>query len=299
MKASVFTIALVLSLEGLAQQQPPPPSGQATSTINATASGSTTAVTTDVKPKDSPIGFLAISVAEVAADELRDKNDRAAVATTNAIGMTYKTGPDAKIGLRQYFTYLSDADKGSKFDMAPTVLTYSQKVGSIFGSDDVSPLLWVYLPTNEKAVQDRSNGKLRLTNYITWTLSPKWSVTYYADPRQSFIPTSVAADGTEVYSHSTWLHGGSVSYNFSDTISIYQSLGTSEDFRTNTMTLLEESIDLSTGMYISVGKFLFIPDLTNSLPTVSKGKSQGGPLNSSTLYRAEQMIYSLSMLASF
>jgi len=297
-------VGLLLSAQVFAQQTSTQvsteASTQASSSVSLSAGGvSTTNVIEADLSKKSPYGFLVISAIEVAADDFRDRNSRAALSTTNSFGMTYKTSPDAKIGIRQYFTYINDVDKGNKFDMASTVLTYSKKFAGFWGSDEVAPVIWYYLPTTEKAIQDRSNGKLRASAFISWTIDPKWSFTYYLDPRQSFLPTSVGADGKEIFSHSTWIHSGSFSYNFSDTFSIYQGVGTSEDFRSSSFTLLDESLDISTGMYITLGKVLLIPDITNSIATRKSAEKPAGRSISSTLFRAEETTYSLSMLANF
>lgn len=295
MRTLGILVGLFLSTQVFAQQPP-----VATSTATSLGTGiSTTTATADDVSKKSPYGFLIVSAIEVAADDFRDRNSKAALSTTNGVGATYKISPDSKIGIRQYFTYLNDVDKGNKFDMASTTLTYSQKFAGFWGSDEVAPTVWYYLPTTEKAIQDRSNGKLRASAFIGWTINPKWTFTYFLDPRQSFLPTSVGADGSETFSHTTWIHGGSFSYNFSDAFSIYQGVGTTEDLRTSSMTLLDESLDVSTGMYITFGKVLLIPDMTNSVSTRKGAERPAGRSISSALYRAEETTYSISMLANF
>lgn len=295
MKAVILTLMSCISIRGYAQQ----PSTSPSLPIN-TAGGTSAANINEVDlPRKSPVGFLAISVAEVAGSDLRDRSSNAAVMTTNAVGLTYNTSPEAKVGYRQYFTYLRDADKGNPFEISNAVLTFTQKFGGFLGSKEVSPLLWYYLPTSEKAQANRSNGKFRATTFVTWALGTRWDFTYFFDPRQSFIPTSVAKDGTEVFSHTTWIHGGNFAYNFNDQISVYQGLGTTEDFRTSDLSLIDETIDLSTGMYISLGPILLIPDMTNSVATKKGRESVTGRKPSSTLYRAEETIYSVSMLANF
>jgi len=296
MRALGIIVGFLLYAQVLLAQQPPAVTSTATS-LNTGVS--TTTATADDLSKKSNFGFLVVSAIEVAADDFRDRNSKAALSTTNGIGMTYKTGPDSKVGIRQYFTYLNDVDKGNKFDMASTTLTYSKKLAGFWGSDEVTPTVWYYLPTTEKAIQDRSNGKLRATAYISWTINPKWSFTYFLDPRQSFLPTSLKADGSETFSHTTWIHGGSFSYSFSDVFSIYQGVGTTEDVRTSSFTLLDESLDVSTGMYITLGKVLLIPDISNSVSTRKGAERPASRSISSTFFRAEETTYSLSMLANF
>jgi len=295
MRSLSFLVGVLFSVQVFAQQT----STQTVSSVNVNTGVSATNVTEADLSKKSNFGFLVVSAIEVAADDFRDRNSNAALSTTNGIGMTYKISSDSKVGIRQYFTYLKDVDKGNKFDMASTTLTYSKKFAGFLGSDEVNPVIWYYLPTTEKAIQDRSNGKLRATVFISWTINPKWSFTYFLDPRQSFLPTSVGPDGSEVFSHSTWIHGGSFSYNFSDTFSIYQGIGTTEDMRTSSLTLLDESLDVSTGMYITLGKVLLIPDITNSVATRKSAERPVARSISSTLFRAEETTYSLSMLANF
>ncbi len=290
MRTIGVVVGLLLSTQVFAQQ---------VSTQSSSSTVQNSGADTRDLSKKSSYGFLAISALQVAADDLRDRNSRAALNTVNAIGMTYKISSDSKIGMRQYFTYLNDVDKGSKFDMATTTLTYSQRLPGFWGSDEVAPVIWYYLPTTEKAIQDRSNGKLRASAFINWTIDPKWSFTYYLDPRQSFLPTAVGPDGSEVFSHSTWIHAGSFSYNFSDIFSIYQSVGTTEDFRSSSLTLLDESLDISTGMYISLGKVMLIPDITNSISIRKGAERPAGRSIASTFFRAEETTYSLSMLANF
>lgn len=296
MKIPLSFLTILFSVKVFAQQ---PSAQQSTTVLNTTEGVAVTSVSEVEASKMPSFGFLAISVAEMAGDDFRDRNSRAAVKMTNAFGVTYKVTPKSTFGVRQYFTYLNDTDNGNKFEMSNTVLTYAQKISGILGSDEITPLFWYYLPTTEKAQQDHSNGKIRATTYINWTINPKWSFTYILDPRQSFIPSSVGADGTEVFSHTTWIHAGSFSYNFSDTLSVYQGIGTTEDFRSTSFTLLDESLDISTGMYIVIGKVLLIPDITNSVSTRKGGDRPAGRNISSSLYRAEETTYSLSMLANF
>ena len=219
--------------------------------------------------------------------------------TTNGVGFTYKTSETSKWGVRQYFTYLRDVDAGSKFERSNSVVTYSRKVNGILGSDDIVPVVWYYLPVTEKAIAERSNGKMRLTAYVNWTLNPKVGVTYFFDPRQGFTPSSIGEDGSERFSHTTLVHGLSVSYSLSDSISFYQGVGTTEDWKTSGFTLLDESVDISTGMYITLGPVLLIPDITNSLTMKQSGARPDTRSANSTLYRAEEVTYSVSMLATF
>ncbi|MBS1970347.1 MAG: hypothetical protein JSU04_08560 [Bdellovibrionales bacterium] len=282
----LFTLPLIFfAMEGLAQQQSAPTT-------------TTTTVNTVVKPK-SNVGFLAISAVDMSASDIRDRNSHAAVNTTNALGLTYKTSETTKWGFRQYFTYTRDSDSGSKFERSNSVVTYSFKTPGLLGSDEIVPLVWFYLPVTDKAIAERSNGKFRLTAYVNWTLNPRWSVTYFLDPRQGFTPQSISQDGKEKFSHTTLIHGVSLSYSLSDNVSFYQGIGTTEDWRTSSLSLLDETLDISTGMYVTVGPVLFVPDITNSVATRQNGLRPDSRSLQSSLYRAEEVTYSVSMLASF
>lgn len=301
MKKFIILPIFLISTNVFAQQESTT-STTATTTTASVPSASITTTTTTVsetaKPK-SNFGFVAISAMEVGAADIRDRNHHAAVNTTNALGLTYKTSETSKIGFRQYFTYLRDTDNGSKFERSNTVVTYSFKTKGILGSDEIVPLVWYYIPVTEKALAEKSNGKVRFTAYVNWTLNPKWGVTYFFDPRQGFTPSSVGEDGKDRFSHSTLIHGVSLSYNLSDSISFYQGVGTTEDWKTSSLTLLDESLDISTGMYITLGPVLLIPDITNSFATRQSGARPDSRNLQSSLYRAEDVTYSVSMLASF
>lgn len=273
-----------MAVDGFAQQQ--------------SVSTTTTTLSPAAKPK-SNFGFLAISAIDMSASDVRDRNSHAAVNTTNALGLTYKTSETTKWGFRQYFTYTRDTDSGSKFERSNSVVTYSFKTAGLLGSDEIVPLVWFYLPVTDKAVAERSNGKFRFTAYVNWTLNPQWSVTYFLDPRQGFTPQSISQDGKEKFSHTTLIHGVSLSYSLSDNVSFYQGIGTTEDWRTSNLSLLDESLDISTGMYVTVGPVLFVPDITNSVATRQNGLRPESRSSQSSLYRAEEVTYSVSMLASF
>lgn len=264
------------------------------STITQPAASSETTSTIKVDAQNSKFGFLAVSGIEVSANDVRDRGSRAAMSTLNAIGLTYKPNEDTKWGLRQYFTYLSDVDKGNQFEVANPTITYSNKIKSLLGSDEFSPLLWYYIPTSDTSRTEKSNGKLRFTAYVNWTLNPRWTATYFLDPRQTLNPQTELS-----FSKTTWIHGGSLAYNFNDKISVYQGVGTTHEWKTSEFKLNEESIDISTGMYITAGPVLLIPDITNSIPTKSGGQTPKTKKAVSTLYRAEEIKYSLSIIASF
>ncbi|MBS1972671.1 MAG: hypothetical protein JSU04_20350 [Bdellovibrionales bacterium] len=296
MKKLIILPIVMLSAKVFAQEQ------TTSSTTSIPAASVTTTTTTTAKDPEKPksnFGFVAISAMEVGAADIRDRNNHAAVNTTNALGLTYKTSDTSKIGFRQYFTYLRDTDNGSKFERSNTVVTYSFKTKGILGSDEIVPLFWYYIPVTEKALAERSNGKVRFTAYVNWTLNPKWGVTYFFDPRQGFTPSSISEDGKERFSHSTLIHGVSLSYNLSDSVSFYQGVGTTEDWKSSSLTLLDESVDISTGMYITLGPVLLIPDITNSIATRQAGVKPDSRSLQSSLYRAEDITYSVSMLASF
>ena len=290
MKTIITSFAFLFSVSIWAQQN----------TVNGTTTTTQSSTTKKVDESiaKSKIGYLAISAFEMSAGDLQENKSKVGIDSTYAVGMTYQINNESKIGFRQYVTQRLGQGIDTKYEIMNPVLTFSKKVPGVWGSDEISPLWWYYIPLTEQSKREQSLGKLRVTAYINWTLNPKWTLTYILDPRQSLNPSIDLDNGAQSFAKTTWIHSGNISYNISDKISVYQGVGTTQQMRTSRMTLIDESINLSTGLLVSAGPIIIIPDITNSVVTKKDGtflQRQG----LSSFYLPEETIYSLSLLASF
>lgn len=237
-----FVIAAVATLTSVAQAQSPGASSEATapaapSTILSTAptaAGSTTATLEQQEQANSKKGkwsFTAVSQAEVATSELNYSNRKdKTVSTINLVGLGYKINKENSVGFRQYFNINHDGDtQKNTTDLSYPVLTYGHTFKGIAKSDDVSALFWYYVPVTAGDYKTQNNGNLRMDAEIAWTLTPKWQVSYYLNPRQSLIPTEevilVKGEPANTFAKTTLIHYGNLYYNVSDATSFYLSAG--------------------------------------------------------------------------
>ncbi|MGZ3747270.1 MAG: hypothetical protein ACXWRE_07865 [Pseudobdellovibrionaceae bacterium] len=213
----------------------------------ATATGTTTATLQD--PATAAKGnwsFSAVSQAEMASSDVHYSNSKdKTVGFTNFVGFGYKLNKDNSLGFKQYFEVTHDGQKKTNTtNLSYPVLTYGHTFQGVAKSDPISALFWYYVPVTEMDYKTQNNGILRMDAEINWTLSPKWSVSYYLNPRQSTIPTetSVVIDGnpTPLYAKTTLIHFGTLYYNVNDVVTYYLNVGFRHDWKTSDFNLMKE-----------------------------------------------------------
>lgn len=206
--------------------------------------------------EQAPLGRFGLGLVldtSIVDDSLRHLgSDNAIASSINLVSLSYKLSETDKIALKQYWTQ----EYGSKPDSAPkanwTVATYSTKTKGILGSDAIAPLFWYYIPTT--ANEGLSNGYdgeqinhygiLRADIEVAWTLTPKWSTSYYFNPRQSFVQgeqriyAKDAATGkmslADVATNKTTIiHYAYLYYSWTDKFQTYGAIGFRNEFLTN------------------------------------------------------------------
>ncbi len=189
--------------------------------------------------------------------------------TINYIGGGYKIDAKNRLGVRQYLTVDRDGPSGEyKSTMIDTALTYTRNMDGVLKSDPISAMLWYYIPNSDASRDARSNGQVRLDMELAYTLSPKWTVSYYFNPRQNLIPNGeiVAAEGkvSPVFSKTTLIHYASLYYNFNDTVTAYTYGGYKHRWKTSSMTLNEEALLTAVGTYFTLagGKIQLNPEIS-------------------------------------
>jgi len=162
--------------------------GAAAGTSTATAS----ATAAPAKKWSASIVSQAVAGNDIVRKPVKD----VPVETINYVGAGYKVTPDTKVGFRQYIGYNITPNEVAKGNAQWTVLTVGTKFKGVAGSDDIAPLFWYYAPTTtalknvygtESGEIKDHNGNLRMDAEIVWTLTPKWQVSYYFNPRQSMV----------------------------------------------------------------------------------------------------------------
>lgn len=224
--------------------------------------------------------------------------------TINYIGASYKITGTEKVGLRQYYTYDYDPKSEKEFETSDinqsfTVATISTKAKGILGSEDIAPVLWYYMPghtaeeTNFGADLDGFAGILRADAEIAWTLNPKWSVSYYMNPRQTLgsKETYTTASGKESTFEATsrLIHYGYVYYNVSDATQLYANVGFDHKMTTGNLTSTSDSYLSAAGASFSFfgGKLNLNPEVSVTTPL----KSGGVAAKSQKLYNKENIYY--------
>jgi len=187
----------------------------------------------------------------------------------NYVGAGYKLNEKNRIGVRQYFGVDRDGATGSyTTTMMDPVVTYTRSVDSILNAEPSAATFWYYIPTSDASRNANSNGQVRMDYELAYTLTPKWTASYYFNPRQNFIPngTLVGDDGKEtaLFAKTTLIHYGILNYNFSDSVSAYTYAGFKHRWQTSSLTLNEESLLTAVG-----ASFSFISGKININPEIS------------------------------
>lgn len=237
---------------------------------------------------------------------------RATISTINYIGASYKITATEKLGLRQYYTYDHDQQSEKNFESSDikqsfTVATVSTKTKGILGSDDISPVFWYYMPGHTAEINnfghdmDDFYGILRADAVIAWTLSPKWTVSYYLNPRQTlgakaeFINENTGKAGS--FEPSTRLvHYGYVYYNQTDATQFYGYAGFDNRMTTATMTSSSDAYLSGVGIYSTFfgGKLALNPEIS----VATTLKSAGVAAKEQELYKKENISYVLATVLS-
>ncbi|MBK7963416.1 MAG: hypothetical protein IPK04_20800 [Bdellovibrionales bacterium] len=218
---------------------------QSSTASSTTAASSVTAAGTSTVAAPaaaSPLGRFGLTYT---ADTSFGPTDNMKAVVTNIAGVNYKLSKNEKIAFKQYWDQ-AVGPKATPEDnkMSWAVMQYSTKTKGILGSDEIAPLFWYYIPTAQNRDLENglpngrfdTNGVLRADIEVPWTLTPKWTVSYYFNPRQSLVPGKQlmykkdAESGEFVFdavkeTTTTLLHYGFAYYNVSDVVQPYAALG--------------------------------------------------------------------------
>ncbi|MBL7671690.1 MAG: hypothetical protein JNM39_14485 [Bdellovibrionaceae bacterium] len=218
----------------------------ATATVAAPAAGTSTVA---APATASPLGRFGLTYT---ADTSFGPTDNMKAVVTNIAGVNYKLSKNEKIAFKQYWDQ-AVGPKATPEDnkMSWAVMQYSTKTKGILGSDEIAPLFWYYIPTAQNRDLENglpngrldSNGGFRADIEVPWTLTPKWTVSYYFNPRQSLMPgKQVVYEKDEesgkfvgkklAQTTTTLLHYGFAYYNVNDVVQPYAALGFRHDFLT-------------------------------------------------------------------
>lgn len=236
---------------------------------------------------------------------------RSTISTTNYIGASYKITATEKLGLRQYYTYDHDQTSEKNFESSDikqsfTVATLGTKTKGILGSDDIAPVFWYYMPGHTAEINnfghdmDDFYGILRADVEIAWTLNPKWTVSYYLNPRQTLgAKTEFTKENGKPGSFeasSRLIHYGYVYYNQTDATQFYGYAGFDHKMTTATMTSTSDTYLSGVGIYSTFfgGKLALNPEVAVATPT----KSAGVATAEQELYKKENISYVLATVIS-
>lgn len=311
-----FAVAMA-SITALAQTNPAANTTTATpaagSSINTnaapvTAIGTSTA-SVEQKPADDKKWSASLVLQGETNTEGAQRIGEQTITTLNYLGAGYKVTKDTKIGVRQYFGYGIGRDSNGEIDTQWTVATVGTKFAGMLGSDEIAPLFWYYLPTQtalenvySKTTAVEHNGILRMDAEVVWTLNPKWSVSYYFNPRQSIVPEkqvflSNAGKAAYVESTTTLIHYGVLYYNVNDAIQPYTYVGMDNRMSTDTLTSMKDHALLAIGANFTMlgGKFILNPEIYNEVALKDEGQYAEAP----KWLQSEDINYQLTAVVAF
>lgn len=316
MKLTITLGLLVLAIGAQAQQSTTSTKKAKTTTktaaLNATA---TTAVapaaapaagaSTATLPAAAPAKKWGVTlVNENSVDNGQIKTtDEMVIGSVNYAGVSYKTSNTNKVGLRQYMNYEFDSKNTTNTKQSFTVATFSTKTKGLLGSDDVAPQLWYYIPnataeaTNYGKDLEHFYGQLRLDAEIQWTLNPKWAVSYYLNPRQSFgakesfINENTGAAGS-FEATTRLIHYANLYYTVNDNIQTYVNAGVDHRMSSERETSTSDTYisAIGAGFTFFGGKLAFYPEIS----AATNLKSGGAYTDAPKFYRKEQLSYTLA-----
>lgn len=257
-----------------AEQAPSSTTTASSTTTVAAASGQSSTVIPDPETLATAKKAWSLSLVNQTSLSAGDinyvNNSKKSYEALSYAGLAYKLNEKSRVGLRQYITMNHDGPTGAdKTTLNDTVLTYSRTgVSGILNSDNLAPLFWYYAPTSSTSRSAKSYGQVRLDLEIPWTLNPQWSVSYYLNPRQNFIPEGelMGPDGkpTPVFSKTTLIHYGYLYRSFSDSVTAYTYGGLMHRWKTSSAKLTDEELLLGLGMNFTLlgGKITLMPEIS-------------------------------------
>lgn len=158
-------------------------------------------------------------------------------------------------------------------------------------------MFWYYLPghtaeeTNFGKDMDHFYGILRADIEVAYTLTPKWSASYYLNPRQ----TLGARDDEAKFERSTRLiHYANLYYNASDLTQFYINAGFDNRMSTERLTSTSDAYLSAVGMSTSffAGKLILNPEIG----VYTTLKSGGVAAKEQELYKKENITYTLATI---
>lgn len=239
---------------------PAPMIAAAPPVVSAPAAGTSTAVVAAPAAK-SPLGRFGLTytadtrieseaINRLGSSQIGEEGYKAV--TTNIVGINYKLSDTEKVAIKQYFDKGLGPKAADGVDVTWLVAQYSTKMKGILGSDEIAPLFWYYIPTAANTTLGNGlddgrilhNGIFRLDAEVAWTLTPKWTVSYYFNPRQSLVPgeqlvyekndkTGKFEVSSVKQSTTILLQYGYLYYNVNDKFQPYAALGFRHDFLNN------------------------------------------------------------------
>jgi len=235
---------------------------------------------------------------EIDADYTAGKDiGNSTLTTINYVAASYKITSTEKVGLRQYYTYDYDPKSEKSFESSDinqsfTVATIGTKTKGILGSDDISPMFWYYMPghtaeeTNFGKDMDNFAGILRMDAEINYTLNPKWSASYYLNPRQTLGATDKEANFEAT---SRLIHYANLYYNVSDETQVYANAGFDHKMATANLTSTSDYYLSAVGFSTSFfgGKLTLNPEVN----VTTALKTKGAAAKSQELYKKENIAY--------
>lgn len=272
------------------------PTAAATTVAPATAAATSTAAVPAAAAPAKKWGVTLLNEIDASYAQGKDLSNKG-VTTINYVGASYKITGTEKVGLRQYYTYAYDPKDEKDFETSDikqsfTVATISTKTKGILGSDDISPMFWYYMPTHDAEVNnfgkdmDNFAGILRMDAEINFTLNPKWSASYYLNPRQTLGATDAEANFEAT---SRLIHYANLYYNVSDATQVYANVGFDHRMATRNLTSTSDSYLSAVGVSTSFfgGKLSLNPEVSVTTPLKSKGQAA----KSQDLYKKENIYY--------
>lgn len=233
------------------------------------------------------------------SDKAFRDSSQATYSTTNYVGASYNLSAVDKVYAKHYFSYVAAPEKTGKTEVMDAVLQYSTKTGGLLGSEAISPWLWYYAPTSELSREIHSNGKVRLNAEPMWGLTPRWKVSYYFSPRQTFIPESTtqvtgSSKAEDYFSKTSLTHQANLYYFFNDKIQAYVYGGLAHGWNTTKGTYVDEDVISAVGSYMQFGDLLLNPEVSNSVHIREKAEAT----NNSRFWQAEDLTYTFVMTLS-
>ena len=272
------------------------PTAAATTVAPATAAATSTAAVPAAAAPAKKWGVTLLNEIDASYAQGKDLSNKG-VDTINYVGASYKITGTEKVGLRQYYTYSYNPKDEKDFETSDikqsfTVATISTKTKGILGSDDISPMFWYYMPTHDAEVNnfgkdmDNFAGILRMDAEINWTLNPKWSVSYYLNPRQTL---GAKDEEAKFEATSRLIHYANLYYNVSDETQVYANAGFDHKMATRSQTSTSDYYLSAVGVSTSFfgGKLSLNPEVSVATPL----KTKGAAAKSQDLYNKENIAY--------